>query len=217
MTIDVYADIACPWCYLGRARLKEALARRDDLDVTLRWRPFQLQPNMPPEGHDFREVLEQKFGDWRQVQQMFDRLRTLGAEMDLTFDFDGIEVAPNTADAHRLILWTEDEHGEEAGDAMATRLFRAYFSEGRNISTTDVLVDCATDLGYDETRIRSLLEGQEYSTSVQDSQQQAQRRGITGVPCYVFDDEQAVTGAQSVDVFAEALDAVQPKPAPQSR
>lgn len=216
MTIDVYADIACPWCYLGRARLKQALAHRDDLDVTLQWRPFQLQPSMPPEGHDFREVLEQKFGDWRRVRQMFDRIRSLGEEVDLTFDFDNIEVAPNTADAHRLILWTEDEHGNEAGDAMATRLYQAYFSEGRNVSTLEVLLDCATDLGYDETTVQSLLDGQQYSKSVQESQQQAQRRGITGVPCYVIDDEHAVTGAQSVDMFVEALDTVQPKPAPQS-
>lgn len=206
MTIDVYADIACPWCYVGRARLHRALEQRPDLDPTLRWRPFQLQPDMPAEGRDFRTVLEQKFGSWTRAEQMFDRIRTLGNELDLDFQFDAIEVAPNTADAHRLVLWAAEQ---DQGDAMATALFRAYFSEGRNVSDPDVLVDCASGAGIDTDAARSLLTGDDYTDAVRESQQQAQRRGITGVPCYVFDDEHAVTGAQSVDVFVEALDTAQ--------
>lgn len=205
MTIDVYADIACPWCYVGRARLKQALDRRPALDVTLQWRPFQLQPNMPPEGRDFRTVLERKFGGWSRAQRMFERVRKMGREEDLTFDFDAIEVAPNTADAHRLVLWAEDQG---AGDAVATALFRAYFSEGRNVSDRDVLVDCAAEVGLDEEDARTLLDGDEYVEAVRESQEQARRRGITGVPCYVFDDKHAVTGAQPVEVMTEALDAV---------
>jgi predicted DsbA family dithiol-disulfide isomerase len=205
MTIDVYADIACPWCYVGRARLKEALADRP-MDVSLRWRPFQLQPDMPPEGRDFRSVLEKKFGDWSRVQNMFDRIQDLGEEMDLTFDFDAIEVAPNTADAHRLVLWAQEQ---DRGDEMATALFRAYFSEGRNVSDAEVLVDCATEVGFDTTEAQDLLESDTYADEVRESQRQAQRRGITGVPCYVFDDTHAVTGAQPVEVFEEALDTLQ--------
>jgi predicted DsbA family dithiol-disulfide isomerase len=214
MTIDVYADIACPWCYVGRARLKQALAERPALDVTLRWRPFQLQPDLPPEGRDFRDVLEQKFGDWSRVERMFDRIRTLGDEMGLTFDFDAIEVAPNTADAHRLVLWAQDRGGEDTADATATALFRAYFSAGRNVSDADVLADCAAEVGLETDAARALLDGTDYAEAVRESQAQAQRRGITGVPCYVFDDEHAVTGAQPTDVFVEALDAVA-SPSPQ--
>jgi len=209
MTIDVYADIACPWCYVGRARLKQALAERSDLDVSLRWRPFQLQPDMPPDGRDFRTVLEKKFGGWTRAERMFERVREMGAEADLTFDFEAIDVAPNTADAHRLVLWAEDQGGEEAADAAATALFRAYFTEGRNVSDPDVLVDCAGDVGLDEDAARTLLDGDPYAEVVRESQTQAQRRGITGVPCYVFDDRHAVTGAQPTDVFVEALDAVE--------
>jgi predicted DsbA family dithiol-disulfide isomerase len=211
VTIDVYADIACPWCYVGRARLKQALDRRADLDVTLRWRPFQLQPDMPPAGRDFREVLAQKFGGWDRARRMFDRIRELGSEMDLTFDFDAIEVAPNTADAHRLVLWAEDRDGASAADAMATALFRAYFSEGRNVSDADVPADCAAAAGLDRDAARTLLDG---TDDVRESQQRAQRRGITGVPCYVVDDAHAVTGAQPTDVFVEALDAAA-APSPQ--
>lgn len=205
MTVDVYADIACPWCYLGRARLKRALDARPEVDVALRWRPFQLQPRMPAEGRDFRSVLEEKFGDWNRVQGMFDRIRELGDQMGLTFDFNAIEVAPNTADAHRLVLWAE---AENRGDELATTLFRAYFSEGRNVSSRDVLVECAADVGFDAGDARAMLDSDEYADAVRESQQQAQRRGITGVPCYVFDDRHAVSGAQPVDVFAEALDTV---------
>ena len=203
MTLDVYADIACPWCYVGRARLKKALDRRPDTDVTLRWRPFQLQPDLPPEGRDFRAVLENKFGSWDRVGQMFDRIRRMGGEEGLTFDFDAIDVAPNTADAHRLVLWAQ-EQGE--GDAMATALFRAYFSEGRNVSDRDVLAGCADDIGLDGEAARTVLEGSKYAEDVRASQQQAQRQGITGVPCYVFDGKHAVMGAQPAEALTEVLD-----------
>jgi len=203
MTIDVYADIACPWCYVGRARLKQALDQRPGLDVTLQWRPFQLQPNLPSDGRNFRTVLEQKFGSWDRARQMFDRIRKMGDEEGLTFDFDAIEVAPNTADAHRLVLWAQEQ---DAGDAMATALFQAYFSEGRNVSDRDVLVACAKDIGLDAEAARSLLEEEKYADEVRASQQQAQRQGITGVPCYVFGGKHAVMGAQPVGVLTEALD-----------
>jgi predicted DsbA family dithiol-disulfide isomerase len=205
MTIDVYADIACPWCYVGRARLQQALDQRPNLDVTLQWRPFQLQPDLPPKGRDFRAVLEKKFGSWDRVEQMFDRIRTMGGEEGLTFDFDAIEVAPNTADAHRLVLWAQEQN---AGDAMATALFRAYFSEGRNVSNRDVLVACANDVGLDPEAAHTVLDGDEYADEVRASQQQAQRQGITGVPCYVFGGKQAVMGAQPAEVLTEALDDV---------
>lgn len=221
MTIDVYADIACPWCYVGRAHLKDALAQRPDLDVTLQWRPFQLQPDMPAEGRDFRTVLEQKFGGWDRAERMFERIQQMGRADGLTFNFDAIEVAPNTADAHRLVLWAqsettsslslgaEDEHGFEAGDALATALFRAYFTDGRNVSDHDVLVDCAEEVDLDPEAAQSMLDGNAYAETVRESQQQAQRQGITGVPCYVFNDRQALTGAQPVDAFLEVFDAVQ--------
>jgi len=203
MTIDVYADIACPWCYVGRARLKQALDQRPNLDVTLQWRPFQLQPTLPPEGRGFRAVLEEKFGSWHRARQMFDRVREMGEKDGLTFDFDAIDVAPNTADAHRLVLWAQDR---DRGDAMATALFRAYFSEGRNVSESDVLVDCAADVGLDTEVARALLGGDEYTDAVRESQDRARRRGITGVPCYVFGQQHAVMGAQSVEALTEALD-----------
>ena len=207
MTIEVYADIACPWCYVGRARLKRALEQRPERDVTLAWRPFQLQPDLPPEGRDFRSVLEDKFGGWDRAQRMFERIRELGADEGLAFNFDAIEVAPNTADAHRLVLWGEEKN---VGDALATTLFRAYFSEGRNVSDPAILAECAADAGLDAEAAQTMLEGTAYAEAVRESQTRAERRGITGVPCYVFDERHAVTGAQPVEVFLDALDATAP-------
>ena len=204
MTIDVYADIACPWCYVGRARMKRALDQRPNLDVTLCWRPFQLQPGLPSDGRDFQTVLEEKFGSWSRAQQMFDRICRMGDEEGLTFDFDAINVAPNTADAHRLVLWAQEQN---AGDAMATVLFQAYFSEGRNVLDRDVLVECANEADLDSQEARTLLAGSEYSDEVRMSQQRAQQRGITGVPCYVFGEERSIMGAQSVETLTEALNA----------
>jgi predicted DsbA family dithiol-disulfide isomerase len=204
MTIDIYADIACPWCYVGGARLEKALEQRPRLDVTRRWRPFQLQPALPPEGEDFRAVLEEKFGSWNRAQQMFERIREMGTTDGLSFDFEAIDVAPNTADAHRLVLWAQDQ-GE--GPAMATTLFRAYFSEGKNVSAPEVLVDAVADVGLDADAAESLLAGDEYGDAVRERQQHAQRQGITGVPCYVFGRRHAVMGAQSVEALTEALDA----------
>jgi len=207
LSVDVYADIACPWCYVGRARLNRALDHRPDLSVHRRWRPFRLQPAMPAEGRDFRSVLESKFGSWDRVRRMFDRVQEIGAEEGLTFDFEAIDVVPNTADAHRLVLWAQDER--EAGDALAARLFQAYFTEGRNVSHADVLADCACDVGATEADARDLLSTDRYAADVRASQHQAQRSGVSGVPCYVFDGDTVMTGAQPADAFLNVFEAVQ--------
>jgi len=209
LAIDVYADIVCPWCYIGRAHLKQALARRPDLDATLRWRPFQLQPDMPAEGKAFRPMLAQKFGSWDRAQQVFERVRQMGADQGLTFDFEAIDIAPNTVDAHRLVLWAEDQ---EQGDEMAEALFRIYFAEGRDVSDRDVLAACAADVGLDPDGARAVLDGDDYAADVRTSQDEARRRGVTGVPCYVFDGRRAVTGAQPANVLVDVFDAVAPAP-----
>ena len=123
-------------------------------------------------------------------------------------DFEAIDVAPNTTDAHRLILWAQDRN---SGRDMATALFRAYFSDGRNVSAPDVLVDCAAAAGLDAEAARSLIAESECADAVREGQHRAQRRGITGVPCYVFGQEHAVMGAQSVEALTEAFDAAVPE------
>jgi len=204
LIIDVHADIACPWCYIGHQRLEQALEQRPELDVVLRWRPFQLQPGLPPEGKSWRSFAQEKFGSWERAQEMFEHVRSAGSDDGLTFDFEAMEVAPNTTDAHRLVLWAEQQ---SAGIEMSERLYAAYFSSGQNICDDDVLAACVADAGLDPDAARGMLAGDDFKQAVVDAQKLAQKRGVTGVPFHVFDERYAVSGAQPAEAFLEALDA----------
>jgi predicted DsbA family dithiol-disulfide isomerase len=203
LRIDAYADVVCPWCHIGRSRVKAALAERPDLDVDIRWRPFQLHPDMPAEGRDWRSFAEEKFGSWDRAQSMFERVAALGEEEGLAFDFDALANAPNTTDAHRLILWAEDEG---RGDAAADAFFRAYFADGADLTDGATLAGVAARAGLPEAGARAVLEGDAYAEAVAESQQKAGRLGIQGVPCYVFNGRYALSGAQPVDRISAAID-----------
>ena len=215
MNIDVYADIACPWCYIGHARLNRALAERDDVTTTVAWNPFQLQPDMPEEGREWRAFAEDKFGGWERAQEMFARVAEAAEVEGLPVDFDAMTTAPNTEDAHRLVLWAEAQ-GEEAGETrtgetpgekMADRLYRAYFAEGVNVSNRDALADLAEQVGFDSGDARAVLEDGTYADDVEESQERARRFNIRGVPCYVFGDRFALSGAQPPAKIHQAIDA----------
>ncbi|HEX2202294.1 MAG TPA: DsbA family oxidoreductase [Longimicrobium sp.] len=203
MRIDVFADIACPWCYIGERRLKEALARRPEVEAEVRWWPFQLQPGFPREGTAWDEFVERKFGGWERARGMFAHVSRAGAEDGIRFDFERVAVAPNTRDAHRVMLLAQDE-GKlwEAAEA----LFAGYFAEGRNVSDPSVLAGLAAAAGLDAARAREVLAGDAYAAEVDESQRVAARSGISGVPFFVFDERYAVSGAQPVDVLLQVID-----------
>ena len=211
MRIDIFSDIACPWCYLGEVRLKTALA---DAGITanIYWQPFQLQPDLPLEGVDWRLFAEKKFGGWQRALDMFEGLRELGAAEGLDYRFTDIAKANNTADAHRLVLLAEEtEQGETGlgetglGEAMATRLYRAYFSEGKDLNNEAVLLALAEDVGLDRAKTAVYLQSDKNKARVQKSQLRAAELGVSGVPFYVFNERLGVSGAQSVEVFVRAL------------
>lgn len=204
IVFDVYADLACPWCYIGERRLHKALAQRPDIEVELNWRPFQLNPRANPAGEPWDEHVEQKFG--ARARQMFEHVTRAGATEGLDFAFDRIASAPNTVDAHRLILFA-GRHGK-AWD-MADRLFRAYFAGGRDLNDHSQLAELAASVGLDSAAVREYLPGDEGRDAVMQSQQQAYRLGISGVPFFVVNGRYGVSGAQPVDVFLEVLDTVQ--------
>jgi predicted DsbA family dithiol-disulfide isomerase len=208
LIIDVHADIACPWCYIGHQRLEQALEQRPELDAVLRWRPFQLQPGLPPEGKPWRSFAQEKFGSWERAQKMFEHVRSAGSEDGLTFDFEAMGVAPNTTNAHRLVLWAEQQG---AGIEMSERLYAAYFAEGKNVCDTDVLAACVADAGLDPDAAREMLNGDNFAGEVVEAQKLARKRGVTGVPFHVFDERYAVSGAQPAEAFLEALDAASGK------
>ncbi len=205
MTLDVYADIACPWCYIGERRLFAALAERPDLDAQPRWRPFQLQPQLPPTGLPWRAFAERKFGGWENARRGFRHVEAAAADDGIAFDLEGIATAANTAEAHRLILLGR-ERGREWETAAA--LFRAYFAEGRDLNDPDHLLGAAESAGLDREEAATWLASDAGREEVAAGQREAARLGVTGVPFYVLDGRLGVSGAQPAEVLVQALDRV---------
>lgn len=204
ITIDVISDVVCPWCFLGRQRLKAALAMLPELNVEVRWRPFQLDPALPKQGKERKRYLVEKLGSQSRVNEAHDQLMALGKEADIEFDFDAIEIAPNTLDAHRLIHWA-GEISAELQDRVVGELFSMYFEQGLDIGSHEILVEAAEDTGMEYTIIETLLADDTDKQTVQTQIETASQMGVTGVPCFIIDQKYAVMGAQSAEALADAI------------
>jgi predicted DsbA family dithiol-disulfide isomerase len=208
LTVDVVSDVVCPWCYIGKRRLESALeqlrAVQPDLAVDVRWHPFQLNPDLPPEGADRREYLERKFGGPDRAQQIYARVSAAGSTVGIPFAFDAIERQPNTLDAHRLMTWAQ-ARGEGDADALVESLFRAYFLEGRYVGDHDELAKLAAQAGFDAAAARAFLASDELRTEVASADQRAREMGVSGVPFFIFDGKTAVSGAQDPAVMLDAI------------
>jgi predicted DsbA family dithiol-disulfide isomerase len=163
LTVDVVSDVVCPWCYIGKRRLEAALAElarsEPGLAATVRWHPFQLNPDLPREGVDRGSYLEAKFGGAARADQIYERVRAAGRDAGLQFALDAIVRQPNTLDAHRLIAWAQS-HGERDAADLVERLFRAYFVEGRFVGDREELARIAGEAGYDVEQAREFLESE---------------------------------------------------------
>ena len=205
ITIDIVSDVVCPWCYLGKARLELAIAEvQDEVGVDINWRPYRLNPDYPPEGVDQKRALAQKLGGEERVAQAHRMLSDLGREIGINFDFGAIKIGPNTLDAHRLIQWAGTEDREKQ-DKVVSALFKANFEEGRNVGDHAVLLDIAEKAGLDRSVIATLLASDADRDLVIGEIDAAQKIGVTGVPFFIFDQQYAVSGAQTPDVLAGAL------------
>ena len=204
MKIEVFSDVACPWCFVGDSRLERALLERPEVQVERAWRPFQLQPGMP-RGTRWAEFSQQKFGGAANRQAAFERVVEAGSSEGITFDFEKMPFAPNTEDAHRMILWAERQG---LGVQMSTRLFRAYFSEAQDVMDFGTLSQLAVDVGLEREGTLEFLKGVELRAEVGQSQSQAGQLGVSGVPFYVFGGKYALSGAQPLEVFLQAIDRV---------
>lgn len=213
MQIDIYADVVCPWCYIGERRLHQALAQRPDLRVERRWRPFQLQPGMPKQGLPWAEFAQRKFGGVANMNAAFAQVVAAGVQDGVEFRFDHVASAPNTVDAHRLIVWA-DGHGKQW--ELANALFAAYFTHGRNLNDADQLVDVAAQVGLPADQGHAFLATDEGVAQVQASQREADELGVQGVPFFVFNNQFAVSGAQPVQLFLRALDMAAEQDAPEA-
>ncbi|TIX02233.1 MAG: DsbA family protein [Mesorhizobium sp.] len=204
ITVDVVSDVVCPWCFIGQKRLDKAISAVGDIDVHVRWRPFQLDPTIPPEGKDRHEYMLAKFGSDERIREIHARIEPLGEAEDISFAFDAIKVAPNTLDAHRLIRWA-GAAGEAVQNRLVRRLFQLNFEEGANIGDHAVLVEAARDAGMDASVVETLLPTEADLEAVRTEIATASRMGITGVPCFLLEGKYAVMGAQDADTLADAI------------
>ncbi|BAV45314.1 DSBA oxidoreductase [Mesorhizobium loti] len=204
ITVDVVSDVVCPWCFIGQKRLDKAVAAAGNVDVHIRWRPFQLDPTIPPQGKDRREYMLAKFGSDERIREIHARIEPLGEAEGISFAFDAIRVAPNTLDAHRLIRWA-GAAGEAVQNRLVRRLFQLNFEEGVNIGDHAVLVEAAREAGMDASVVASLLPTDADVEAVRTEIATASRMGISGVPCFLLEGKYAVMGAQDADTLADAI------------
>lgn len=211
MQIEVFADTICPWCYIGKRRLEHALRVAQSVPdsghsrhpLTVRWRPFLLNPGIAPGGMERKAYLAWKFGAPGRVGFIADRMALEGREDGIVFAFDRIARTPNTVNSHRLIAFAQTQ-----GDATSVveALFAAYFSDGRDIGARDELVAIGIQCGLDGTALRRYLASNAGLDEVAAGNQQARLLGINAVPCFVFDKREALAGAQPPEVFLRLFD-----------
>ena len=207
LRIDVWSDIACPWCYVGKRHLEAALERfahRDDVEVV--WRAFELDPAAPRERQltgSYADRLAKKYGtSAREAQSRIDRMIDIARADGLVFDFDRIRPG-NTFDAHRL-LHLAHERGVQ--DAVKERLLRAYMSEGEPIGNPDALLRLASEAGLDSDTVRATLAGDGYAREVREDEREAHELGIQGVPFFVLGGRYGISGAQPADLLLQAIE-----------
>lgn len=205
VTIDVVSDVACPWCYLGKKRLEQAVqAVSDELAVSVTFRPYQLNPDMPAQGVDHKAHLAEKLGGKEPVERAHSMLTRLGQEAGIAFHFDAIALSPNTLDAHRLLRWAMIE-GPDVQSRVTLALFKAYFEDGKDVGDRGVLLDIAEAAGMDRAVVTALFAAGADVDSVKEEIDMARQMGVTGVPCFIIDNKYAVMGAQTADVLVGAL------------
>jgi predicted DsbA family dithiol-disulfide isomerase len=203
MRLDIFADVVCPWCWIGKRRLERALTERPQSGVAIRWRAFQLNPGMPPGGMDRREYLTAKFGNDTHATRVYDAVRSAGRAEGLAFDFERILRTPSTLDAHRLIRLAQEDG---KGSRLIELLFRAYFSGGEDIGDRSVLLRLAGAARIETAKVRRLLDGVEGVDAVQSEDALARRHGINGVPCFIFNGKYALAGAHEPEVMFQLFD-----------
>jgi predicted DsbA family dithiol-disulfide isomerase len=207
LPLELYADLVCPWCWIGDRRLFTALeaVRNEHPEVAFEvsWRPFQLDPSLPVEGRDFGAFVDEKFGGRVRAEPMFARVAEAGASDGLHFDFARITRLPNTVRAHGLVVHVQQTGGDPW--PLVEALFAAHFEHGRDTGDVETLVEIATETGVDAATARAVITTGRYDVDVLQSQREAARLGIQGVPFLVLDGRYGVSGAQPMEVFRDAL------------
>jgi predicted DsbA family dithiol-disulfide isomerase len=203
MEIDIFSDTICPWCFIGKRRLERALAERPQPGLTIHWRTFQLNPDMPEGGMDRQRYVEVKFGGAANAQAVYDQVRAAGESEGIIFDFEAMQRVPNTIASHRLIRYA-GVAGQQ--DAVVQALFDAYFLRGEDIGDLDVLTAAAETGGLDAVATRAFLDSDAEDAVVREEDLGARRAGIDGVPCFIFNRRHALAGAHPPEVLHRLFD-----------
>jgi predicted DsbA family dithiol-disulfide isomerase len=212
LKIDFVSDVSCPWCAIGLRSLEQALANiNKEVTADIHFQPFELNPGMSAEGQDIIEHIAQKYGSTpEQIERTQEGIRARGAELGFTFDMGKRARIYNSFDAHRLLDWAEIEGRQHE---LKRALFAAYFTEGRNPSDDEVLIDVAKQVGLDPVRAREILTSDLYAQEVRARAQFYRERGIQAVPSVIINDKYLIQGGQPVEVFEQALRKIAAEPA----
>jgi predicted DsbA family dithiol-disulfide isomerase len=204
--IDVISDTVCPWCFIGKRRLQKAMTLRPDIAFDVKWRPYQLDAQVPRGGMDRQAYMRAKFGDDpAKIVEMYKLIAAEGAKDGIEFDFASIQRRPNTLDSHRLIRWAE---AAGVQDDVVERLFIAYFENAEDIGDIRVLADIADMCGMDGVEVAQMLESDTDLNLVAREDQIAREMGVTGVPAMIFGNRLAVSGAREAEVLVSVIDRV---------
>ena len=206
--LDIFSDPICPWCYIGKANLDRALEARADHPFEIEWHPFQLNPDMVPEGVDRRSYLEAKFGGKDRAVQIYARVEEAARSAGLEIDFAKIPRVPNTRNAHRLIHWAGQE-GQQSRAVSA--LFRAYWREGRDIGDIATLADIAGEVGLDRAVTLRLLHSDADTDTVRARIAHSRERGVNSVPTFILANQHALQGAQPTESWLKVIDELSDK------
>jgi predicted DsbA family dithiol-disulfide isomerase len=201
--VDVVSDVVCPWCFIGKRRLEAALELVPDVAVEINWRPYFLNPWIPREGIDRQTYLETKFGSVERYAVIAERVVAAAALEGLLYASDAMSRQPNTLDCHRLILWSRSATDPAN---MKQRLMELYFSEGADLTDSKTLIQAAVDCGMDGDLVRRLLASDADVDRIESEANAAKEAGIDGVPCFIFGGSTIVTGAQSPEYLANAIE-----------
>ncbi|MGH8278792.1 MAG: DsbA family oxidoreductase [Gammaproteobacteria bacterium] len=207
MRVDVFSDVVCPWCYVGKRHLESALADATPGPTDIHWHAFQLNPDLPPEGRERSEYLRAKFGSAVSAERLHGRVTDAGKEAGIEFQFDKITRSPNTFQAHRLIQLAQTRG---LGNQAAEMLFRGYFLDGRDLGDAATLAALGHAAGL-EGDLDGFLAGEEQADTVRADLALARQIGISGVPFYILGNRYTLSGAQPAATFVQALKAAQQK------
>lgn len=203
--LDIISDPICPWCYIGKSNLDRALSKHPDHAFEIEWHPFQLNPEMPEAGMDRREYLETKFGGKDNAIKVYGQIEAAAEAAGLEIDFAAMKRTPNTIDAHRLIHWAGLEGRQTA---VVSRLFKAFFAEGKDIGDRDVLLDIAEGTGMDRAMAERLFDSDADTNDIRERDKHARDRGVTGVPTFVVANQHVLPGAQPPELWGRVIDEI---------